>query len=230
MPFTASLPGMADNRRTIRAVTNPQDKCTIVSIYPRRIDEVKHTIQPGRFIIEPGTYDNPSFLEVGTSSWWMERDPSQPFMEIPVSSIAVANSVVIDYCNGLLGYKPNISMPGLFYVPGELDVFKIRDEYQVLIDKARDVQNKWYEELVEMADHLWAVSKGDPRSIGDNMRLAAQELQFKDKSWLKDFATRQLTNCPACGTLRNTEYPVCQNCKTVTDKTKFEQLGLQFAS
>jgi len=230
MPFTAALPGMADNRRTVRAVSNPQDTCTVVSIYPRLIVEIKPTIQPGKFTIEPGTYDDPSFLEVGTSSWWMERDPSQPFMEIPVSSIAVANSIVIDYCNGLLGYKANVSMPGLFYIPGSLSSIKTVDGYQLKLDKAQDVQNNWYQELVKMADSLWARSNGNPLAISDNMRLAAQELQFKDKAWLKDFTTLELTNCPACGTLRNSAYPVCQNCKTVTDKVKFEELGLQFAS
>ena len=41
------------NRRKLRqSVKNPLDKCTIVSIFPKAIDEDKFTIQPGKFHIE----------------------------------------------------------------------------------------------------------------------------------------------------------------------------------
>ena len=70
--------GFGANRRTIRSPINPMDKSTIVSIYPREIDEVKHTIEPGRFHINAGSRDKPSSLVVGTSVWWKDIDPEQP--------------------------------------------------------------------------------------------------------------------------------------------------------
>src|SRR6266576_4523463 len=98
MEYTAPL----FNRKLIRAMKNPMDKCTIVSIFPKVIDEVKYTIEPGRFHIEPGTFEKPSILVVGSSSWWREIDVEQPMLEIPNSSIQIAESVIKDYCNGLL--------------------------------------------------------------------------------------------------------------------------------
>ena len=112
------------NRRTIRAPVNPMDKSTVVSILPKQIYERKITIQPGVFEIKPGTFENPAILVVGPSSWWREVDIEQPLLEIPVSSIQVADSIVTDYCNGLLACNMDTLMPGLFYLPGEFTVAK----------------------------------------------------------------------------------------------------------
>ncbi len=220
---------MSNDRRVIRALDNPMDKSTIVSIFPRRIEEIKVTIEPGRFIIEPGTYDEPSTLVVGSSSWWRDVSPDEPMLEIPQSSLSIADSVVKDYCNGLLEYNPGSSMPGLFYVPGKKTVAEVKKEFKPLLDAALMKQKNWYAALVKMADVLWARTNGNPRSISDDARLAAQELQIKDKPWLKDFTTLELKNCPACGALRNELYPVCQICKTIVDKAAYEKAGFKVA-
>jgi hypothetical protein len=105
-------------RRAIRAPVNPLDKSTVVSIFPKYILEKKCTIQPGVFEIQPGTYDAPAILVVGSSSWWKEVDDNQPLLEIPHSSIQIADSIVRDYCNGIVGCDMGNNMPGLFYVMG----------------------------------------------------------------------------------------------------------------
>jgi hypothetical protein len=218
--------GMNIHKRTIRANVNPLDKSTVVSIFPRQIIEFKPTIQPGRFQLEAGTYHNPSILVVGSSSWWRDIDEDQPLLEIPVSSVQVADSIVRDYCNGLLACDMNESTPGLFFIPGEQTLEQIKRDHKDKLDLYARKQKNWYESLIRLADALWARSNGNPLSISDHMRLAAQELQLKEKTWMGDFNTLQLTNCPACGTLRNNNFPVCSNCKTVLDKAKFKELGL----
>jgi hypothetical protein len=71
--FSTAIPGSkASRRRIIRSAPNPTDKSTIVSIFPRLVDEIKHTIQPGRFIIMPGSVEKPSILVIGPSSWWRD--------------------------------------------------------------------------------------------------------------------------------------------------------------
>ena len=132
------IPGLANSlmtKKTIRAPVNPLDKSTIVSIYPKEINERNHTIQPGVFQIPPGSYDRPSILVVSSSSWWREIDEDQPLLEIPVSSIQVADSVVRDYCIGLLGCNMADIMPGIFYIPGEWTVERIKKEHQPLLQK-----------------------------------------------------------------------------------------------
>lgn len=202
-------------RRLIRSVKNPMDRCTVVSILPKPILEIKYTIEPGIFKIEPGTFENPAILVVGSSSWWRDVDAEQPMLEIPNSSIQVAQSVVQDYCNGLLGCNMGDAMPGLFFVLGEITVAKLKTDYKTKLEEARIKQNNWYSILVKLADSLWARTNGNPLAISDEMRLGARSLNLNDKPWLRDFHIAELTKCAACGSLRNPAYPVCPTCKNV---------------
>lgn len=203
------------SRKVIRSTKNPLDKCTVVSIFPKEINEVKHTIEPGKFHIEPGSYEKPATLVVGPSSWWREIDLDQPMLEIPVSSVQIADSIIRDYCNGMLGYDASSSYPGLFFVLGEIKPVEVHLKYKEKLEEAKAKQNNWYTILVRIADSLWARTNGNPLVIADEMRLAALELNLKDKPWLRDFKMAELTPCYACGTLRNPAYPVCQACKAV---------------
>lgn len=232
MAIVSNAPGSIQglHRRAIRSPINPLDKSTIVSIFPKVIREVKHTIEPGTFELAAGKYEKPAILVVGPSSWWREVDEDQPLLEIPVSSIQIADSFVKDWCNGLLACNMGSSMPGIFYIPGELTLVELLAKYKSQLDIAKARQTEWYKTLIKMGDVLWSRSGGNPLSISDDMRLAAQELQLKDKVWLKDYNTMELTNCPACGFLRNSNFPVCSNCKTILDKEAFKKLGLEIAS
>ena len=230
MSQVGEFPGLAHpNRRTVRAPSNPLDKSTVVSILPKRISERKITIQPGIFELNPGSYENPATLTVGASSWWREVDIDQPLLEIPISSIQIADSIVVDYCNGLLACNMADRMPGLFYVPGEVSVEKLKKEFGSLLLKAQATQKMWYAELIRMADIMWARTNGNPLSISDDARLACKELNISNKPWLGDIQTMELIRCIACGSLRNPQFPICQVCKAVADPKKAAELGLTFA-
>lgn len=229
MSVVGEFPGhQAFRRRTIRGPVNPLDKTTIVSIYPAEIIETKPTISPGVFHIPAGSYDNPAIVIVGPSSWWREIDLDQPLLEIPVSSVQVADSVIKDYCNGILGCDMAGAMPGLFYVPGSFTVVDIRKSYKHELDAALARQRNWYSALVKLADALWARSNGNPLAISDSMRLAAREMNLT-KDWMKDFKMVETVRCKACGGLLNPMYPVCPTCKAINDPAKAKELGLTFA-
>lgn len=224
------FPGMeAFRRRTVRGPVNPLDKSTIVSIYPKEINEIKVTIQPGRFILQPGSYENPTILVVGPSSWWREFDEQQPLLEIPVSSILIAESVVRDYCNGILACDMGESMPGLFYIPGEMSLIEVKTKFKGELDKANRKQKTFYTTLVKLADALWARSMGNPLAVSDDMRMAARELGLTTKDWMKDFTMVSMIRCPACGSLKNPQYPVCASCHAI-DHTHPAAKDIKFTS
>lgn len=224
------FPGLAQsNRRTIRAPINPMDKSTVVSILPKRIIEIKPTISPGIFELAPGSFENPSVLVVGPSSWWREVDEQQPLLEIPVSSIQIADSIIKDYANGLLACNMSDQMPGLFYLPGEFTVDKLKKDHMSLLLNALANQKKWYLELIKVADILWSRSNGNPLSISGDARLACKELNITTKPWLGDLQTAELVRCVACGSLRNQNFPICQTCKAIADPELAKKLGLTFA-
>lgn len=217
------------HRRVVRAPVNPLDRSTVISIFPIRIEEFKPTIQPGVFVVEKGTLENPTLLVVGSSSWWRELDNDQPLLEIPTSSIQVADSIVRDYCNGLLACDMNDKMPGLFFLPGEHTREHIKKTEAERLRIYHQKQKNWFQALIDMADTLWSRTNGNPLAINDLMRLSAHELGIKDKPWMRDFSTIKMENCPACGMLRNALYPICQHCKVIVDKVKFEEMKFQFA-
>jgi len=223
--------------RIIRMKPNPYDKATIVSAYPRAIDIVKHTLVPGRFVI-PAAKDNSfSILVVGPSSWFRDVDPDgkQPLLEIPTPSTMMANSIITDWANGLPQCDMADKMPALFYVPGAFTDKTILDyvdaetkkPFKKLLEEAVGRQNNWYRGLIEEADILWARTNGNPVSISDLARIAAEKLNVaKNKSWMQDFATFEMENCPACGHLVNKLFPLCPNCKFVINKEKAKSLGI----
>lgn len=230
MALVGEFPGLQNNnRRTIRAAVNPLDKSTVVSILPKQISERKPTMQPGYFDIAPGTFENPAILVIGPSSWWREVDENQPLLEIPVSSIQVADSIVRDYENGLLACNMADQTPGLFYVPGDYTVERIKKEHMSLLLKAQAAQKKWFLELVRIADILWSRSNGNPLSISSDARLACKELNIHNKPWLGDIQTAELVRCIACGSLRNQQFPICQTCKAIADPEMAKKLNIQFA-
>jgi hypothetical protein len=218
------------NRRTVRGPINEFDKSTIISIYPKEITEKKPTIQPGVFTIPAGTFDKPATLIVGSSSWWREFDENQPLLEIPISSVVVADSVIKDYCNGLLGCDMSGKMPGLFYLPQDWTAEKVKKEHTALLNQYREKQKNWFMELIRIADILWARSNGNPLSISDDARLACAELNIRDKPWLQDFQTAELVRCAACGNLVNPQFPVCPTCKAILNPELAKKLNIQFAS
>lgn len=209
-----------------RSMDNPLDVCTVVSIFPESITERKHTIQPGHFHIEAGSLDSPAILVIKPSSWWRELNEGEPLLEIGQSSIIVASSFVKDWKVGLLGVELGESSPGLFFVTGEKTSGQILKEYPDELEQARLGQKLFYENIVRMADQLWARSNGDPLSISSLQKLAAQELKLKEKPWLKDFNTLELVECPACGTLRNNSFPICTTCHTIVNPTQYAEMKL----
>lgn len=218
------------NRRTIRGPVNPMDKSTVVSIYPVDLDETKITLQPSNYKIPAGSIEKPSLLVVGSASWWREVDETQPLLEIPVSSVLVAESIVRDYANGLFMCDMDSRMPGLFFIMGEISLEKLKKEYQNQLLAAERKQKEWYRALVNQADVHWARTNGNPLSVSDLQRLAANELGMKDKPWMTNFIQpTSLQNCPACGALWNKQFPICQTCKTIVNPKQFEALGLKQA-
>lgn len=217
-----------NKRHLIRSYKNPLDRCTIVSIFQKEINEEKPTIYPGKFHIAPGTYEKPSILVVGSSSWWREIDLEQPMLEIPNSSIQIAESIIRDYSNGMLGCDMSTAMPGLFFVLGEPGLDKIKLDYKEKFEETRVKQDNWFNILITLADSLWARSNGNPLVIWDEMRLAARALGREDKPWLKDFILTDMIRCVACGGLKNPEFPVCPTCRAI-DPTHPMAKDLKFA-
>lgn len=216
------------SRKLIRAQRNPADVCTVVSIYPKDLKDKKDTLTPpNRFLIPAGSYDNPTVIVVGTSSWIKDGVDDQPSIEIPVNAVQLVNSIITDYCQGLLGVDMGTNMPGFFFMPGTITKLEVQNKYKLKLAEAKQKQDNWFRLLVRLGDSLWSRGNGNPLVIMDEMRLGARELGI-DKPWIKDFQNAEMIKCFACGGLRNPAYPICPTCKVV-DQTHALAKDLKFA-
>lgn len=229
MSVVGAFPGWKEiNRRTVRAPVNPFDKATVCSIFPFDVEERKYTLDPGKFVIPAGSMQMPVCVPVGPSSWWREIDPEQPLLEIPVASILIADSIVRDYCNGLIGCNMGDSMPGLFFLPGEITVLRLKTEFKGILETAEIKQKKWFSALVDLADIAWARTQGNPLSINEMMKKAAIELGQEDREWLKSYHSVEMIRCFACGTIKDPKFPVCPSCRAI-DPTHEKAKDIKFA-
>lgn len=214
------------NRMTSRAQINDMDKCTIFSVYPKDIEEKKITLMPFMYQIPAGTPEKPSRVVIGPASWWRDVDPEQPLIEIPVSSVVVAQSVVLDYTKSIYGYTAGKRCPGIFFLTGDVSVEQLKSTTHIhRLKKAIEEQKAWYNFLCEAADALWARSNGNPLAIMEDMKLAATALGYS-REWMKNQVQATLIRCINCGELRNPEFPTCKHCHAIIDKELAKKLGL----
>jgi len=204
---------MNGNRQVVRMPANEHDKSTIVNMSPLDIFEKKDTLNPGRWEVPHGSVKAPSLTVVGPSSWFLEKDIHSPMVEVQVSSVQIAESIVYDYCGSLAETAIDARWPGVFWVPGKVTLKELFDKFKAECDKAEACQKAWFQSLVSRADSLWARSNNNPLAIGDLARKAAKELNLTDKPWMGDMHKVSMQNCVACGTLLNPTYPICYNCK-----------------
>jgi hypothetical protein len=220
--------GIHPNIMPIRMTPNPLDKCTIVSIYPKRIYDNKPMIFPGLFMMEPAKANDFEILVIGPSSWFKEMEEGQPYLEITSSSMVMAESFIKDWC-AQVGVEYGSKMPGLFYVPGSHDKNSIKALHQDKLDQAEIRQKEFFRNLVAIADVMWARTNGNPLVISEDAKLGAQYLGLTDKPWIKDFQATELRACLACGEFINYRFPVCRFCKAIVNPELAGELKIKFA-
>lgn len=225
------IPGMGGRRALQRTPPNPTDLSTVVSIFPKQIVDRKVTLTPGFYVIEPGTFEKPSFTVVGTASWWKEIDADQPLLEIPNFSTQVAEAIVRDYCIGMIGCDMNSAMPGLFWVPGKYtNLADFKKDHLGRLAAAKIKQDNYYNGLIKEANMLWAKTNGNPLSISEDMRLAARQLNQTDFNWMANFTMLEKASCQACGSPIKPEFPVCPTCHAIINEKLATERGIKFAT
>lgn len=224
---------VAPHKRMHRKPINPYDRSTIISVFGREVIENKHTIFPGRFVVAPGTAENPSLTVIEPTSWFREVEEGMQALEVQVNAHELASSIVNDYCIGFPKCVMGSAQPGLFCIPGKYDnvtIQKYIDEdgstYAGLLNKAITRQRTWFQELVRMADIDWARTQGNPLSISDLSKMAAKELGYTNKPWLQEFLAISLYPCPSCGVMGNPTFPKCASCGYIVNRERAIELGM----
>ena len=185
------------NKRKIRVSKSTSDKSTIVSLYPKDIPVREyHTVFPGKFKIPYGTLEAPGTLVIGVSTFTKTVPETDESIEVPVGSSDMAASILNDYFKSLEANGAN-ARPGIFYVEGAYDSKSImkHPEWNARSKDAITKQLAWYKILIKKADVNWSRTRGNPLSISNDARVAAELLGLKEKPWMNDFKTMEMVAC-----------------------------------
>jgi hypothetical protein len=197
-----------------------EPKATVVSILPREITDRKPNLYPGDFVIPAGNSVKPGLLIVTKSVFYIPMAFGAPSLQAVSAPHEVATSIVNDYVGALIGITDDCR-PGLFVVnDGLSNPNEVVKQFGNEITKLRDAQNRWFMRLVTMADAEYDKHK-QAESISDLQKMAARELNLKNKPWLLDINQLQINNCPACYLPVNTNAIICPTCKYILNMDKY---------
>ena len=202
---------------------------TIVSIVPFPIIETKPGIYPGNFRINAAnSTSQPELLVIGDSKYHVELDENRT-ITVPCDSAKVAHSIVEDYIISNLAFdREKEAAPGIFWKPGRHDLTSVTINFSSDLLQARENQQRWFTELVKIADDDWEKTR-QHRAISDMQRYAAKSLGM-DRPWIivsKDVNKDIAKKCIACQSIVSIEAIVCPTCKCIIDPEKYKTL--QFA-
>lgn len=204
--------------------------CTVVSIVPFAIKEVKPGLSPNIYEIAAATEDEPSILHIGTGSHNVYFDENRGSLNVKDPSAEIARSVVEDFTTSQLEYGDGVG-PGLFWVIGKLSVEQVKKEYSAELTSAKIRQRRWFEKLIRLADRDWERYK-QPNVVSDFQRLAANILKLDPSrhGWLEpsSIEVQASIQCKACFSSIHPKAIICPICKVVQDANKAK--NLEFAT
>lgn len=201
-------------------------KASIVSIFPMELNEVKPGLTPGYFKI-PACKDmnHPVIVHISSAihNLYMGENRNYP---IENSSYDVAKAIVIDSIGSMIEYSldPEIGIThaGLIAIDEEVNESLLKTKYRLKLIELKEIQERWFKKLVQMADNDWAKSH-QHTSISDIQRKAAEILNLTDKEWLSVTRSFIPIQCPACRSLIPPDSLICQVCKTVINEIKLKE-------
>ena len=217
---------------------NPADKCTIVSVFPKKIEENKPTVFPGNYVIPAAENGDFSLLVIEGASYYQQSAiEKMPPTEIQINSAQLADSIVNDYLSATWLAIRGQRGPGVFWIPGAFDKKTILNyvhsdgrKFTQMRQDAENQQKRWFTEVINFADEAWARTNGNPKAIMEDARIAAEILGVSStKPWMNNVIASQLEHCPSCGEMINVSFPVCKFCHAVIDPAKAKELNLIFA-
>lgn len=204
-----------------RAFSSGQnDVSTIVSIYPLGIDETKPGLIPSQFIIPvvKDPFSDFELLHVHRARFPVYLDENRPALVVPAPSDEVCASICRDFMVGMSGYEPNVSSPGIFWVPGRKLKASIKAEHADLLENARMVQLEWFKRIIAQADDDWSQYQ-KRRMVSPIQRIAARLLKL-DKPWTDETRIEEalaMAPCKFCKADLKAGAIICQFCRGILD-------------
>lgn len=201
-------------------------KCTVVSLLPYPLREVKPGLFPGEFAIPACLNEKPGILHVDRSRHDVYLDEKRGSIPVWTPSDEIARALIYDYRTSCLAVEED-AIPGLFWLEGEKSLKDIGVAHVKELNDHQKKQENWFERLVKLADDDWE-RLHKHSAISNLQRLAAKSLNL-ERPWIvvKPSETRK---CPACRTTVEFGAVICSACHCVLDAEGYKKLTFTVSS
>jgi hypothetical protein len=176
-----------------------EPRSTIVSMIHQEIREEKPGLVPNVFTVKAGSIEKPSITHIKAAKHFVYLDDTRGSLPVRDASYEVARSIVEDYTSSQLAIAEGVS-PGIFWVPGELTLKEIEQDFGQVLAMAKVAHMRWCNELIKMADNDFAqhhkhnVVSGFQRKVAEIMK--ADPLKHE---WMNVNNSLENESCPGCG-------------------------------
>lgn len=200
-------------------------KATLISVVPFLINEHK-PLFPGVFFI-PGvekTGDINVLVIDGDPKHHMYIDETRGSITMYAPVVQVAEAVVQDHRRASIAVNDDAA-PGFGWLEGEWTVEMLKKEptYSRVIVPLHKQQEKWFHNLVQLADDDWAKYR-QHRTISDVQRHAARTLGL-GREWLTVVDAVAPRRCPACQQNISAEAAICSFCRCIVNPEAAKKLA-----
>lgn len=201
-------------------------ECTVASIYPLEIREMKPGQSPDSFFIEACTDpDEPKLLIVGQGIDCMFVGGERGTINFPVPPTEIAKAIVRDLVTSFIFADENIH-PGIWWMDGNVPFDKIKGSVEHKAAKTK--QMLWFTRLCNQADDHYK-STGKISGITDIQRHAARALGL-NREWMTGLDEARTAKCPACRSYVVEDAIVCATCRTILDPVAYKKLNMAAVS
>lgn len=202
---------------------------TIISILPFDVTETKPGLTPNEYIVKGTEGDKIGLTIIPNNVFYtINPDPLSDAKEVrhipvPVPAIEVAQAIINDYVSALLAVEPPIALPGWVAIRGNYSDRKVvTTEFMKEIMGAREAQNKWFRNLIDIADDSWSKTRS-PLGISDLQRFACRGLDYK-RDWLNPLPSEVINKCPVCKSGINDGALKCIACGHILNKKMYDEV------
>jgi hypothetical protein len=162
-------------------------------------------------------------LSVGKSAFYIPMAFGAPSLQAFSSPFEVATSIVNDWVGAMLTVSED-ARPGIFVANKSFkSQGEAAGELATEIADRLQAQHRWFVKLVNEADKEYR-THNNGNAISDLQKVAARQLNLKDRPWLMDLTQMGLNNCPACYNPININAIICGHCKYVVNPEKYAQM------
>jgi hypothetical protein len=211
---------------------NFEFKGTIVSWYPFSIEQIqKPGLLPEFFEVKAGdlTKKIPGITHFNSVRRRQYINDDQGWSETLVPASQLCSAIIYDYFKSCIATEGEVG-PGLFWTPNliTVDTILASKELKAKADASYNLQLKWFEHLVKLADDTWSIAK-QHRSITTIQKYAAEFLNL-DREWLISQEIAKTTSrCPSCNSMVPINGIKCADCGYILDLEKYAKVKERFA-